>query len=212
MNDLSRQFSLYEILRILIPGALITTNVGIACDVLHYSGLTISNSYYSGIIFFLSSFIAGLLVYSFDLPKRLSFFQKDLPTNKIEQKHTNLDKVRIANSYFSFYDTLSAELKSKTEVYSGFFHFGINLAFSSLLCFVTELIINASQLFGLILLDAIFFIVTVIISVVIYHSRLKFAFKRHLGAYFASPQYQDLLRPKHCMLYHIALMNIDSKL
>lgn len=99
MNDLSSKFSLYEMLRILIPGILIATNIGIANDILHYElPLRITNNYYNGIVFFMGAFISGLFLYSLDLPKQFRFFQKDLPTRKIKEKHPTIADVKIVNS------------------------------------------------------------------------------------------------------------------
>jgi len=193
MNEFSSKLSLYETLRILIPGALLVSNFGSAKDMLSIKTfLDSTNSLYQGVFFFLFVFISGLVIYSFDIPKRINFFQKDLPTKKIFKEHPTVEQIRISNSYFSFYDALSSELKKKTEVYSGFYHFLINISFSSILC-VLIFVFQFKTLRDLIFLNGIIAVVSLITAMIIYFSRLRFAFQRHLSLYYDSNEYKKLL-------------------
>lgn len=183
-------------LRIFIPGVFFSTNIGFALEAFKIElPLNLDSSAYNTIYFVILSIILGLFVYSLDIPKRVSFFQRELPTKRIKAKHPSFDLVKVSNSYFTFYDNLSTEFKLKNEIYSGFYHFCINLSSISFFVFIASLIIDWCVLSELILANSFIFIVSLATALILYFGRLKFTFQRHLQAYFASEEYKNLIKP-----------------
>src|SRR5437868_474260 len=112
MGNLIGTFTLYEFLRIIIPGFYFVTWVRI---VLSQTQLFFSFKIAeidATIIFVIGSIVFGIFIYSFDIPKRLGFMLRDLPSNVIKSKHTQIDKIKVLNSYFQFYESLDEGFKS----------------------------------------------------------------------------------------------------
>lgn len=193
MNKFFPALSLYELLRIIIPGAYLLLIILDSSNVYSTKLLLFDSESHQIIYNLIIMFLLGLLVYSFDFPKMLNFFQTDLPSRKISKKHPDFDKERVTNSYFIFYNELASEEKLKTEKYSGFFHLAVNMSVISFLfsiisiingCFAYKSDFQTSNYF--------LFIISLVIAVNIYKKRLRGAFQRHLEAYYKSDKYKEL--------------------
>src|SRR6266498_836528 len=120
MNNFISSFSLYEFLRILMPGTYLTLNLSQFIKYTFPDYDTISrginfNQIEATIIFAIVSVVLGVFIYSLDNPRLLSYLFKNLPSNIIRKRHRDADNIAILNSYFAFYDTLPDAVRIKTE-------------------------------------------------------------------------------------------------
>jgi hypothetical protein len=192
MNSFISGFTIYETLRILIPGFYFSSSALKILKVFITDKSLADPNLENTVLYIVCSILSGLFIYSIDVPKRVGFFQQGLPSTAIKRKHPELDKILITNNYFEFYDNLSSEMKLKTELYSGLYHFAINVASVALLISLSNLtIIHSISNYDYIHLFIAFF--SIISAINIYHQRLSLAFKRQLNKYYQSEQYKDLI-------------------
>jgi len=203
MNNFISSFSLYEFLRILMPGAYLALNLSqfIKYNFEDYNTIlsgTYFNQVEATIIFVIVSVILGVFIYSIDNPKLLSRIFKNLPSNIIKDRHKDADSIAVMNSYFSFYDTMPDAAKMKTEQQSGFLHLSLDIIyvniFSLLLILITLLIKNYSvELAAHTVLVSLLLLVSSTSAYFIYKKRLKFTYARNVEMYFQSAEYKLLL-------------------
>jgi phosphate starvation-inducible membrane PsiE len=80
MNKFFPALSLYEFLRIIIPGAYLLLIIFDISKVYSLELILFDSETYNITYSLISMFLLGLLVYSFDFPKMLKYFQSDLPS------------------------------------------------------------------------------------------------------------------------------------
>ena len=130
MKNINGNFSLRETLQIVIPGIYL---VALMTPIINKLSLFNLTDYSESILFILSSIfslILGMIIYAFDLPKRLWFFKSNLPTTKISQNLSHIENAH--NAYFEFYDNeISDKQKDITEKYTSIYHFSVNMVLAS---------------------------------------------------------------------------------
>lgn len=207
MNNFISSFSLYEFLRILMPGAYLTLNISrlVKYNFPEFDSITNGaqfNQIESTIIFSITAVVLGVLIYSFDNPRLLGYIFKSLPSNIIKSKHQKANGITVLNSYFAFYDTLPDPVKYKTEKQSGFLHLSLDMCFVNIfsIVFMTATIIwNSPTGETMITFKAHFIMVSMLLLVsalsayFIYSKRLKYTYERSLDLYFQSNEYKLLL-------------------
>jgi hypothetical protein len=207
MNNFISSFSLYEFIRILMPGAYLTLNISqfIKYVFVEYDKMTRDtdfNQIDATIIFAITSVIIGVFIYSIDNPRVLSHLFKSLPSNVIKNKLGTRDGITVLNSYFVFYDNLPDAVKYKTEKQSGFLHLSLNMVFVnviSLILLLVAMFIGKITAGLTLYFDAHFVMVTLLMIVsgfsayLIYSKRLKYTYARSLELYFDSDEYKKLL-------------------
>lgn len=194
----SNKFSLRETLIILIPGIFIS----------YYSARLLdtfgkipeqSSTGETSVLFFLTSIISGILIYSFDCPKRLPFFKKFLPTHLLMKDFPDLNPHQLKQKYFQFYDKFfTEEFKAKTNIYTALYHMCLNILISGIVFLAINLLIliftqNSTQLqFSI---DSLLFaIVMLIISIQqIFENKIKGMFLRAFQAFRGSEEYNILI-------------------
>lgn len=194
MNYFNSKFGLYETLRALIPG--IYSVVLLSSIVTSMTGITYGITVTDGIILAILSISLGFFIYSWDLPKKLNWYQKDLPTKVLKKEFDNLSKEEIENIYFSFYDNLSADFKRKVELYSSFHHYSVIMLVTATFILVIQIIIltigyNVSPVH--ISINALIAVLSTITIKLTYNSRLKGLFKRQLIKFKESEKYNSLI-------------------
>lgn len=206
MNNFISSFSLYEFLRILMPGAYLTLNLSqfVKYNFPEYDTITKGtefNQVEATIIFSITAVVLGVLIYSFDNPRLLGLLFKNLPSNIITAKHPNSDNITILNSYFAFYDSLPDPVKIKSEKQSGFLHLTLDFCFVnifSLLLMLITIICKNPESSAALTFKAHFFLVVLLLLVsslsayFIYSKRLRYTYKRSLDLYFQSNEYKLL--------------------
>jgi hypothetical protein len=131
MNSFFNAFSLYEFLRIIIPGIyfaywlrILNIEIKLNCIIpLSESEFTI------GLI--LVSIIFGVFIYSLNFPKHLlNNWLKISPTYRISTLHPEV-KDKIENNFWDFYEDLDDSFKLNSEKFGALFHFIINITLIS---------------------------------------------------------------------------------
>lgn len=188
MKNTSGKFSLRETLQIVIPGVYF---IGLLYPLVSEVGVFVikdSTEMTDLIISSILSLLAGMLIYSLDLPKKLWFFNMYLPTTLITKNMGN-DK-SVHNKYFQFYDDkISDKQKDITEKYTSIYHFSVNIAITSLILTIIYLIIykevflNSYGLFTLLIL-----IVSILLTYQIFFGdrKIKYMFKRQYDKFIDS--------------------------
>ncbi len=186
MNNLTSAFSLYEVLRILLPGFY--TSVMLKNIIFQ---TVCKNASYPGeadgwIIFVVVSVLFGGLLYSLDVARWFQKLYSTLPSNMYERE-TDPEKRKAGdnrryfeNEYFKFYYKLGPDEKFKTEIQSGFFHLFMTMSFVTLVfVFVYSLSCSISELFlEYRLLNASLFAVCALGTFVMYNQKLKYSWKK----------------------------------
>lgn len=206
MNNFISSFSLYEFIRILMPGAYLTLNFSQFIRYVYpgYDTLTQDthfNQVEATIIFSIISVIIGVFIYSLDNPRVLGYIFKSLPSNIIKSKVKKADSIAVLNSYFTFYDSLPDAVKYKTEKQSGFLHLSLNMVFVNIISLLLLLIVlltgNPEQdtllYFKAHLFMVIFLMLVSGISAYLIHAkRLRYTYERSVDLYFQSNEYRIL--------------------
>ena len=200
MKELKNSFSLRETLEIIFPGLYFISLLIPILDEKGFSQLT-SNEVPNLALYLMFSLMYGIVLYVLDIPKRLLFFKKITPTYQIEKEFSNLDKIKkikIANAYFSFYDSdeISIQNKNKIEIYTSIYHFSINCASSAFLLLIIYFITAATKCFlnEYIITNIIVFIFSILNSIfIVYSSRkIKYMFERQVLKFKDSIHYKKL--------------------
>jgi len=194
MNNLTSAFSLYEVLRILLPGFYTTIMLKHIPFISQYINSILSNHADRWIIFLIHSVIIGGLLYSMDVPRWFKRLYKTLPSNLIEE---NGDLVKpecesnrfFENEFFKFYYNMQADAKFKTEIQSGFFHLFMTMSFVSLLFTIIYclhyLCINNSLDCEYLMLNALVFFICLVSAIIMYIQKLKYSWKRDYELFLA---------------------------
>jgi predicted membrane channel-forming protein YqfA (hemolysin III family) len=192
MNNLTSAFSLYEALRVLLPGfytTIMLKNIAFTS----YRNPTYSDIADGWIIFLVFSVIIGGLLYSMDVPRWFKQLYTTLPSNMIE-KNGNLVKPEgesnryFENEFFKFYYNMQADAKFKTEIQSGFFHLFMTMAFVSLLfiiiyCYLcTKNPLNCNYQIQ----NALVFFICLLSAFIMYKIKLKYSWKRDYELFLVS--------------------------
>lgn len=196
MNNILSSFTLYEVLRIILPGFYFVYNIKII--IVHLLPDLASNSMEfidSFIIYTVSSILVGGLIYACDIPRILKPYLKYLPSNLLneiypERKIKKYDR-SDENEFYKFYYKLHSDSKVKTEIQSGFYHFFINLAVVTLILFAIDIrVVPFLIIFGefnyfflIILLNLSMCIFSVTATIIIYKQRLRHSWLRNVLEY-----------------------------
>lgn len=185
MNILS-SFSLYEIFRVLIPGfysvIMITDTLNIY-KVVSEQGM---DNFGFVLLFTIAAILFGGFLYALDIPRWFSKCFPSLPSNLIKKNkdlanppngHNRFEE----NEYFKFYYKHSSDSKYKTEIQSGFFHLFINISFVSLIGLLVYAIASfySKNVNPFVIINFIFFIISVLSAFIIYHQKLKYSWQRN---------------------------------
>jgi len=180
MKQVTGKFSLRDSLQIILPGIYFVGLLKPIFDDLKFTSITNSSNEVEVIVLSIFSILTGMLIYSIDIPKRVWFFKKNLPTTLINKNLSNIDNVH--NRYFQFYDDkISDKQKAITEKYTSIYHFSINIFFaSSILLLIYFLVYRLSffNTYGLLIL--IIFIMSILLSLLIFYGdrKINYMFKR----------------------------------
>jgi len=190
------QFTLYEILRIIIPGAYFVLGLNkILVQFLVIRNIK-TTDFEITFYFTVLSILIGILLYSLDIPKSFKFIKKELPTAVLSREFPNLNKNVIYISYFNFYDKLPSDFTYHTEKQSNFYHLCVNLAFINLILLLVTIISNIlSPDIYFLMLEIIFLIVLVISflgSYFSYVNYLKSLYQRAVAMFRNSDEYLKL--------------------
>ena len=206
MNNFISSFSLYEFIRILMPGAYLTLNFSQIIRYVYPGFDTLTqdthfNQVEATIIFSIFSVIIGVFIYSIDNPSVLGYIFKSLHSNIIKCKIKNADAIAVLNSYFTFYDSLPDAVKYKTEKQSGFLHLSLNMVFVNIISLLLLLIVivtcNPEQNTVLYLKAHLYMVVFLMLisgisAYLIHAKRLKYTYERSVELYFQSKDYKLL--------------------
>lgn len=206
MNNFISSFSLYEFLRILMPGTYLTLNISQFIKYVYPEFDTISKETYfnqteATIIFAIVSIIMGVFIYSIDNPRILGYIFKKLPSNIIKKRHPNANGITVLNSYFTFYDTLPDAVKYKTEKQSGFMHLSLNMVIVniiSLLLLIISILLGKPEQELMLYFNAhltmiiLLMVVSGFSAYLIYSKRLNYTYARSTELYFHSEEYKKL--------------------
>lgn len=194
MNNLTSTFSLYEVFRILMPGTYVSLAFLDFFEKWNLDYEVFSDNALETTLNIIVIILVGLFFYSWDIPKVLRRFQKNLPSLKIKERHPHIDNEIILNSYLDFYDELDIEFKVKHEKYSGYFHLSLNMIVTSIIIFIVGFISWWIGFFSYFVPISMFIVILSIVTAVnIYYFRLKRSYTRHLKKYYDSEYYQDIL-------------------
>lgn len=143
MNNVISLFTLYEIFRIIVPGAYLVLSIN---KILQQQGTILSINFSEfEITFFLAvlSVISGIIIYSLDIAYRLKFVRNYLPSAVLKKEFANVDRNTIFNKYYHVYDNLHTEFKYNTEKHSNFYHLTVNLVFVNILLIAVFIVLKA---------------------------------------------------------------------
>lgn len=173
-------FSFREIVVIIFPGiyfmaltAPITDKIGL---------VSLSDSVANNVSFIMLSLLLGIILYWIDIPKKLPLFNNNLPTSKLIEAYPNVDKIKIINCYFKFYDTISDEQKKKTNTYTSLYHFCVNILILSLFIVIIYLFFTPFN-YGWIALMISVISFANIIGLFYGNRKIKYMFDRQLSAF-----------------------------
>ncbi|MBK6352116.1 MAG: hypothetical protein IPF46_01660 [Saprospiraceae bacterium] len=191
-TDFTNKLSLNEILRIFIPGLYLTMMMDIlfSQDFITRYNFEIEDSYKT-IIFIIICVLTGLTISSLDIPK-LYFFNNKIPINQLKKDLPKIDKVENINLYFQFYDkNISFEFKNKTELNNGYYLLCANLSIISFLITTISLIIY-QKLNGIIILNLIIFLLSLIASIALFRNKVLENFNRQTNLFRNSEEYKQI--------------------
>jgi len=191
-TDFTNKLSLNEILRIFIPGLYLTMMMDIlfSQDFITRYNFEIEDSYKT-IIFIIICVLTGLTISSLDIPK-LYFFNNKIPINQLKKDLPKIDKLENINLYFQFYDkNISFEFKNKTELNNGYYLLCANLSIISFLITTISLIIY-QKLNGIIILNLIIFLLSLIASIVLFRNKVLENFNRQTNLFRNSEEYKQI--------------------
>jgi len=186
-------FRLREIIVIVFPGlyfASLLLPLNNSLDIVNFS-----NSIANNVSFIMFSLLIGIVFYWIDIPKRMSFFNRNLPTSKLINEHPAIEKYKIINSYFKFYDTISEEQRNKTNTYTNLYHFCVNIVLLSLVIIILYLIFPPFN-YGYIALIIMIVAISNVFGLFYGNRKIKYMFERQFSAYKNSEAYTELTNPQ----------------
>lgn len=204
MIDNFDKFTAREIFGTFIPGLYFTVILGkIFKPVFDVQKNDIGSFDY--FLLFILSILIGLVIYSFDFPKKIFFFNTNTPTylinNKIQKDNLRISDIDIRNAYFNFYDNnISSNQKVLTEKLTTLFHFSSNIFLCSIIIFIVELFTKYFTSFAIekemILFNVIVLILSAISIFGLFYgkNKIKNIFERQFNAFINSEKYKDLLK------------------
>jgi|GEM_PF-2371312 len=188
MDGFFGKFNLYELFRILLPGAYF---VYCACDFLKYFNLLSNapdNVYIATLVTFVFSLIAGSLIYALDLCRLFKNCITLLPTKLLEYYYREdfpVDSERLnEHKYYSWYEESKIGNKARVELQSGLYHLSINIAFAALIGIVEGVIICCLFSNNFLLLSNLsLFLLSGLSAFAIVNRRLKWNWQRNYWDY-----------------------------
>jgi hypothetical protein len=192
MNSFTNAFSIYEVLRILVPGFYFCLMIGeIAYNISLKLKWKLINDTYQLLILIIAAIVVGALLYAMDIPRWFKKCYSTLPSSLIEKNREKLglqednSKRPFEDSYYRFYYSLQYHTIFKTEIQSGFFHLLITMSFIGLI----TILVHATALALSVSVREYYFlnlfitIVSLIGAIVIYKSKLRYSWKRNYDEY-----------------------------
>jgi len=182
MNNLPSSVTLYELFRIVIPGAFLVFNIDWLlrfCPNSPKETFQILDAQLP-IGYILLTIVLGVFVHSIDIQKLFACFLHALPTEQLKVKYPAEQPKEIEKRYFNFYDELDGGLKSKNEKYNGLFHLAMNLFLVSGLVTILAfgIVFFNCKILPLFLSNLSVALLSMFSSIMIYHFRLKDVYNR----------------------------------
>ena len=198
MNNIVSKFSLYEVLRLIVPGFYVTTVLYIVL-VPSLAGINEELGYLNLTLFIFASLVMGTLIYTLNFPRWLRSWEKELPSVKIKKRHKEVDSVVVDAVFFSSYDTMPQGLRQRVELYSSFYFFSVTIAYCSLILTVVMAYRlwesgNAEEFLFYLLLQMGLCFGSAISAYRIFHEKLKGLYARQLYLFYRSPEYYQFWR------------------
>jgi hypothetical protein len=198
------KFTVREIFGTFIPGLYFTIFIGKIIMPIFDLQKNDINSFDYFILFIVSTLI-GLVIYSYDFPKRIYFFNNNTPTylinKKIKNDNLSITEIDIRNAYFSFFDNnISSNQKVLTEKLTTLFHFSSNIFLCSIVVLIIELVLKYFN-YAIIDSNMLFFnTIVVVLSLTsifgLFYGKNKInnLFQRQFKAFIGSDKYNDLVK------------------
>ena len=193
MNNLTSAFSLYEVLRIILPGFYTTVMLNNIFHKYLWHNPNYFNAADKWIIFFVVSVVIGGFLFSMDIPRWIKPWYTMLPSNLIE-KNSAIPNPEDENDRFyedeflKFYYKLDTDIKFKTEIQSGFYCLFITMLFISFILAVVYYLLNMCNP-----LNSEYFVLNVAVSlicfisaIIIYKYKLRHSWKRNYELFLDS--------------------------
>lgn len=188
MKKFNGDFSLRETLQIIIPGIYfigLLNPIFLKLDFFSFSNSSDSIELITSGVF---SLIVGMMIYALDLPKRLWFFEKNLPTTLITKNLAHLQNVH--NKYFDFYDNKIADKqKDITEKYTSIYHFSVNLGLASFILTLAYLLVYGKTFldsYGLITLVTLILCILLTFQIFYGKKKIRYMFSRQYQKFVSS--------------------------
>lgn len=157
----------------------------------HVTFIDFNNSIANNVIFILLSLLLGIVLYWVDIPKKIWFFNNNLPTTILIKEFPKIEKFKIINSYFSFYDTISEEQRKKTDTYTSLFHFSVNISIISFALIILYIIFPPFN-YGFIAIAILILSCANIIGLFYGERKIKYMFNRQISGYKNSESFKEL--------------------
>lgn len=199
VDSLIDKVSLREILKSFLPALyFIVFLIPIINQTSIFKAINTSSlDIYNILLLTLFTILVGILISAIDLAKNCFLFSNILPTKKLAKEIKNVDKSKIYNSYFEFYDEkISSENKSIIEKYTNYYHFCFNMAIISLILVLLYFLLDKGLFFTSYALPiAILGIVSIVgVLFLLYGTRkIKYQFDSHLEKYKNSESYKSII-------------------
>lgn len=192
-----------ELLTIMIPGLyVILSSIPLISNMVGMNKLEYPIHELNVLLLLVGSFLVGIIIYAVDVPKKVWFFRKAMPTEiintKIKTQETNIGLKKIHNAYFHFYDNnVSEAQKNKTGRLTSIYHFSMNIFVSSLalliVYFIYWSIFNYQTNYWIpVLLIGITSIITTL-GLFYGERKIKYYFERQYQAFIDSDSYKKLI-------------------
>lgn len=175
-------FSFREIIVIIFPGLYFVAIVAPLYNNLGIEMIFFSDKLANSISYIMFSLLVGIIMYWIDIPKKIPFFNNNLPTNILIKEYPNSEKYKIINSYFKFYDTISEDQKKKTNTYTSLYHFCVNIFVLSFLTVILYLVFPPFNYGWIGLINTILSLISVF-GLFYGNRKIKYMFTRQLKAF-----------------------------
>jgi hypothetical protein len=203
MNSFTGAFSIYEILRILIPGfyfVLMLENVFSNISKKINCG---SIDTYPTLLFIIISIVLGAMLYAMDIPRWFKKCYSTLPSNLIKENKDELVLLGLAEDnsrrpfediYYQFYYSRQSPLIFKTEIQSGFFHLLMTMSFIGIIIIIIHATVMALSIpfRDYYFINLFITIISVIGTIIIYKVKLRYSWKRNYE------EFVDNLKKEKC--------------
>lgn len=192
MGNYLSAFTIYEVLRIIIPGFYLTSMIYVVLTKCHnICDYCFDNDIILSVVYIVFSIFIGGGLYSIDYPRLFRSLLNDLPTNLMKKYNPELYRGKedreIEEKYYNFYYELNNDSKTKTEIQSGFYHLFLSMSLVGLISFII-LAFNCcySGLNFYLWLNFIFIVLGLIFATLIYKVRLKYSWRRNYHEFIGS--------------------------